>query len=597
MGHSPIPRWVRWVGALVLTAQLVAVVVFASGKLLGPSRNVVFQVLLGGLIALLALAAYVWRYHPDAVPPPPTRIGIGLLTLLAFGLVLLYLHSIRDIVRMPYDLGSWSEPMMVNDIIKLRTGTPLYLPPEDSNSSVYTPGAPAVTYFLAWLFQHPTSIPFYRLIQQAFLLLAAVLAAAAARDLVRLADPKRLPRWPGVWLLFFFFASYLLATGSPATTFNVYLHNDPLALLVSGLAFWLMVRHAVTHDSRWLWLMAVAPSAGYLVKQMLAIWAVCYVLYLWLDGSYPRRRVLMFGLTCFGVLVATIALCFLVWGSAFRYWIFQVMGTHIVSPLWIVSRFAEAAMCLLLGLLGGWILLKEQAADRLLGIWTAWLVLLVAGLYTSGITYHPTHLASATMVGGCLALAALALLWPDSMASAASPSFQWHHMIGEVLIVLTLFAGLGFTRQQPLRVTPDLARYTQQVEQEFDGLSAERVLLDTGDWIYLPRGLVMKDRSPMLLTHRVPYYSALLGRIRQHSYARILVHQLPDGVFWYDIGLNRGIGNALLSSYHEVRRIPRVRGMESWLYYNMMMSDVVVLEPNTTGHSNTPASDLPENSH
>ena len=578
MHNSVIPKWVRLVAILTVMAQAAAFAAFFSGRLQGSARNVLFQVIIGGLGVLVLLAGYLWRYHATAVPPAPSRLGIVLLIILAVGLSALYVYRVRPLLRMPYDLASWSEPMMIVDIIKLRTGESLYLPPDDSNSTVYTPGAPAVTYFLAWLFGRPTSIPFYRLLQQFYLVLAMIFAAGSARDLVRLAAPERFRRVPWLWLIFFALASFLLATNSPTTAFNVFLHNDAFALLASTVAFWLLTRHAVTRDSRWLWAMAVAPALCFMVKQIAAVWAVAYAVHLWLDGGYSFRRVLVFTLACFGTVAAALGVCLLVWGEPFRYWAFEPMGSQVVSPLWITRRYADAAPCILLGLLGGGVLLGDQNVRRFFGVWASWFVMLLAGLYTSGMTYHPTHLGAATMVGGCFALAALAFAWRDSSAPAESPPLQWHRLGLSFLLVFTLFADLGFTRDQTWQVSPDLSRYVREIEREFDGLAPERVLLDMGDWIYLRHNLVMKDRATILLTHQTPHFG-LIERIHRQEYAKILVHFSSNGTDWYDIDRDRGIKKALLTSYREVRRIPRVQGVENWLYRDMLMGDVSVFEP------------------
>src|SRR5262245_22660548 len=56
-------------------------------------------------------------------------------------LVLYYLKSIKPYVFLPADILMWAETNFVGDIIKLRIGVPIYTPPGDSNSLIYTPGA------------------------------------------------------------------------------------------------------------------------------------------------------------------------------------------------------------------------------------------------------------------------------------------------------------------------------------------------------------------------------------------------------------------------------------------------------------------------
>jgi len=576
INHS-IPKWVSATALLVVLGQACALGLLLAGKLHGPRRNVVPQAFVAGAIILIVLAGYVLRYRPQVFRFSPSRLGLTLLILFALALTGMYAVRIRQLLAMPYDLASWSEPFFVSDIIKLRTGTPFYLPPDDSNSSVYTPGAPAVTYFLAWLFGRPTSLPFYRLLQQCYLVLAAIFAASATWHLVQLAMPERFPRVSRLWIVFFGLASFLFATLSSTTQFNVYLHNDPLALLVSTLAFWLMMKHAVTRRGAWLWAMMPIPSFCFLVKQYLGIWAAVYVVYVWLSGDYPVRRVLLFALGCFGGLGITLAACLATWGNRFHYWVFQIMGDHVVSFWRIADRFADAAWCLALGVLGGYVLL-QSAFRPLLGIWLGWVIMVLGAAYTSGVTYQPTHFGPAAMVGSCFGLAALAKVWPEESQTAPPREQEWLQVVLGLLLAIVFFAGLGYTRASQWSVSPDLSRYARQIEHEFDGLPAARVLLDECDWIYLKHDIVMKDRQPALTTHRTPHYG-LIGRVRRQEYAKVLVHHMGGGVYSYDLGGDHGIKKELLEHYREVRRIPGVQGMDTWLFHELMLGDVSVLEP------------------
>jgi hypothetical protein len=267
------------------------------------------------------------------------------------------------------------------------------------------------------------------------------------------------------------------------------------------------------------------------------------------------------------------------------------MGSHVISFVRINERFADAALYLLPGLIGGIVLLRGERTRRLIALWAGWLVMTFGGLYTSGITFFPAHLGPSTMVGACFGLAALATLWPLGEEAEGLHAQQWFQVLVGFLVVLTVFAGMGFTRVPQLTVDPDLHRYVRDIEHEFDGLPADRVLLDTGEWIYLRNGVVMKDRMAMLNTHRTPHYG-LLGRLARQEYARILVHVLPSGNYAYDLGRNRGIQVAMTRYYREVRRIPGIRGMDKWLNYDMSMSDIAVLEPiqRTAGDERGPAS-------
>ncbi|MBI3661464.1 MAG: glycosyltransferase family 39 protein [Acidobacteria bacterium] len=588
MTNGPIPKWIRWLALLVILGQLGAIGLVLAGRLHGPQRNLLPQALIGGAMALSVLAAYALRFHPGHFRPAPARLGVAALTVLALGLCGLYFLRNRPVLTLPYDLGGWSESYFLTDIIKWRTGTPLYTAPDDSNSGTYTPGAPAISYFLASLLGRADSIRAYRFLLQGYLLLAALFAGAATWNLLRISDPDRFPRVSRLWLPFFVCASFLVATNAETNAFNIFLHNDPFSVLVSSFAFWVLTQFALRQSPRWLAAMAVLPALGFLAKQYLAVLVPVFVVYLWLDGRTPLRRLITFGVVAFAILGATIASGFLIWGDAYRYWVFEIMGTHIVSFFKLSERFADAAWFVLLGLFGGLVLLRGERFSRLFGLWTGWLVMAFGGIYTSGITFSPTHLGPASMVAASFALVALATLWPLPAPSDGPPSQQWLQVGAGFLAVVAVFAGLGFTRVPQLTVTPDLARYVSEVEREFNGLPADRVLIDIGEWIYLRQNALMKDRMAILDTHRTPHYG-ILERVRRREYARILVHLQPNSKFSYEIGGERDIQREMLVYYREVRRIPAIQGMERWRYHFMVMSDIVVLEPVPREPTDTPA--------
>jgi hypothetical protein len=543
-------------------------------RLEGPSHNVLPQALIGCTTILFVLAAYLLRFHPEQIEGSPARIGILVLTLFGLTLTLVHVESIRPLVTLPYDLANWSEPEFVVDIIKWRTGAPLYGSPDDSNSNSYTFLAPALTYFLARVAGHPQSIPMYRLIQQIYLALSALLAAAAAWNLLLISDPNRLPRMKWLWLAFFSMAAFLIA-GNPQTgAYNIVLHNEALGWLVSTFAFWLLTQYFVSRSTLWLWIMAGVPPLGFLTKQYLAVWALIYAVAIWFEGRLSRRNVILFGGSCFAAVLATIGICVIVWGANFRYWVFQVLGNHAPRLSWILYRFSDASPYLALGLFGGLVLLRGPAAARMLSLWVGWIVMVLPALYTSGITFAPTHLGPATMVGACFGLAAIARLFPGEGTRDHQPAQQWLTAGLVVGLVVSYFAGLGYLQPTDFSVSPDLSRYVRSIEKQFEGLPVQKVLLDTGDWIYLRHDVLMKDRGPLLAMHRVPHYG-LNERLRNQEYSRILLAKDRKGRYEYDPDLSRGITRELQAHYHEICRIP---GVEH-LWANAWLAEIVVLEP------------------
>jgi hypothetical protein len=575
---APEPAFIRKlllaIGLLAISAPAVAALVVTLGRLEGPRHNLLPQALMGSGIVLFLLAAVLLRFGADAFRAVPPNLGVVVLTLVALVLTGVYANNMRPLLALRYDLAEWCEPEFVVDVIKWHTGSPLYGPPDDSNTNSYTFLAPALTYGLARLAGHPQSIPTFRWIQQLYLLLAALLATSSTWQLLRISIPGRLPSPRWLWLSFFTLAAFLIAVNPQTGAYNTVLHNDSLAWLASTFAFWLLTKYSVSGNTRWLWALALMSGLGFLVKQELAVWAAAAFLAVWIDGRLPFRRLLAFGAACFASLGAAIGLCLAIWGRNFGYWVFEVLSHHVVRLSWIANRFSDASFYLALGLFGGLVLLRGPEFPRLFGLWVGWGVILLPALYTSGITFAPTHLGPATIVGTCFGLAALAKLWPRGDAPDPPPPQQWIATTLGVALVLCYFSGLNYLRPEDLSISPDFYRYVRAIEKEFEGLPVQRVLLDTGDWIYLQHDVLMKDRGPILAMHRAPHFG-LIQRIQNREYARILVRKKPNGAFDYDPDSSKGIGAALREDYREVCRIPGVRDMKNWA----LLKDIYVYQP------------------
>src|SRR5262249_44485369 len=135
-------------------------------------------------------------------------------------------------------------------------------------------------YALAWLAGRPTSLTAFRTIQVCFTLLAAGVALACCRRLATMSaeDGTVLcsPLWNAIWLL----SLTLIATNSLTNPVVHNLHADALAQLVCVLCYWLLLEYAAPRNKRLLWLMALLPAAGFLVRQHLVIWFGLFGAYL-----------------------------------------------------------------------------------------------------------------------------------------------------------------------------------------------------------------------------------------------------------------------------------------------------------------------------
>jgi hypothetical protein len=141
----------------------------------------------------------------------------------------------------------------------------------------------------------------------------------------------------------------------------------------------------------------------------------------------------------------------------------------------------------------------------------------------------------------------------------------------------------------PRGVSADLRRYIHDIEQEFAGLPPERVLLDVGNWVYLPKRVLAKDRAVSLgdqpYGHIYDNLNLLVAHIREQRYAKILVHNLHRRDFlydWFDWEPSSGVRAALLTYYTELRIIPSAKEHGDVPVEGLQFaSDVSVLVPRT----------------
>jgi hypothetical protein len=370
---------------------------------------------------------------------------------------------------------------------------------------------------------------------------------------------------------------YLFST-NPAT--NVYTHvlySDGLGLAANAIAIWLLVMHLTTQNDRWLWPMAVVPALGFLAKQKEAIWLGLYVVYLLLAVRVPLRRVL--GLAAAGALMLGLAtgLCYALWGQPFWFWNFQVLSRLHVSLKELLDQVQDGGLFLMPGLVGGLLLLRGEWLPKLAPAWVCWVLHMIVSIYTSGIAFRPAHFGPSTMFGVMWLLVGLATLWPEKheQAPAVSRARGWLMTAAVPLVMFFYMMATGLLRLEP-SVPPGMERYLTEIEREFEGLPRDRVLLDTGSWVYLHQNIVMKDRESPLGTlwgTGASDYQATLDRFRSRYYARILARK---NMFFFR---DQRLRTALLESYAEVRTIPGPGVPKAGWLYAALLSDVAVLEP------------------
>jgi hypothetical protein len=563
-----------------------------------PERAV--MLVAGMCAALVPLPALVvWARRRGAVPP--ARLALLALAGAVVVLAGVDLYWLGANTVFPGDYLIWSETEFVQDIIKLRAGYPLYTAQQNNESFIYTPGAQLLTWLLTSLVGRGDSVVAFRAVQLGFVALAALVALLCARRILLLAG-RAAPRewvWGALWLP----ALFLMATNATTNPYVQNLHNDALALLVSVVAYWLLLEYAARREWWVLAAMAVVPAAGFLVKQSLAIWAGLYVVQLLLFDrpreSGARERPLLgaiarslpraaaFGVAAFGGVALVVWLCVLRWGGDFVYWTFTVLGAHPVSPLRSVQHVLESWAYFAGGLAAALVLLRGERLRLLLGPWLVWLAFIGAEAYTSGVAWMLNHLGPGCLIAGAWLVAAATTLWRERVEICATrpAGERWLRPLVAASAAVLLLGGLGAIRVPVDPLGRDAYRYHAEIAREFEGVPAESVRLDSGSWPYLASGVVQKDRVTSFGDRglgEVGDFSGMIRRLRERRYAKILVRNLHSPDFWYDHYLwdrSSGIRAALLASYREVRRIRAVGGDDPMDRPRYLFNDVSILVP------------------
>jgi hypothetical protein len=332
--------------------------------------------------------------------------------------------------------------------------------------------------------------------------------------------------------------------------------------------------------------MVLLPAAGFMVKQSQVIWWPLLTLYLLVSDPRRWRLAVLFGAGGAGVVALCILLCYLAWGVDYLWWVFGALGAKEVSVVRSALHLLGAGGYGIMVIVALGVLAQYSRDRPVLAIWALVAILMIVEAYTSGVAWVSNHLGPAALLGTAVFLTAMARLWSMPAAVGALASMNLRRVVIAVTLLLVPGA-LGLVRLPANPVSPDLHRYVAAIEAEFEGLSASRVLLDNGSWIYLREGVLMKDRSSPVALHvgqNQPVIShqhlrCTIERIRAQTYDRILTRALYSPESHYDANFRgSGVRQALLSSYGEVRRIPAVEGIEEWWPKSLLL-EISVMEP------------------
>jgi hypothetical protein len=523
------------------------------------------------------------------MPPFPLRVtpafaALTACTALAALLVIAFGAFAWPLVTLPADLLMFSETAFVENIIKLNIGQPLYTPPADSNSIVYNPLAFLGTWAVAWTLGLTTSVPGLRAIQLAFTLLAALVATACARRLSAFAFPETAGRYRRTWFVFTALSMTLVATAPYANQFAFALHVDALAQLMSILCFWALLTYVRTERRELLVALVVLPALAFMVKQSLALWWPLTALVV--VAARPRQRGPALAVAVGGgaLIALSVLICYWVWGQPYWFWtntVLKARSTIALSPDAQSISLSRAVDHLIriwpdvaIGLAGAWLLVSRGAHARAVGALAgAWLLLLLGEAYSSASGWGALyHFGPGVLIGATFAFAALPWVWERGVDAPVNPALErWGRpVVLSALVVAMLVVWNVVPTGNPEHPRygrkagrpEDVYRYIRDVEAEFAGLPAQKVLLGVGSWVYLRDGVLQKDRAVSLADQPsggiYENFAVTVGRIRQRAYDKILLQDFHTPFFMYDWGTwetSSGFRDAILEHYQEVRTI------------------------------------------
>ena len=576
------------VGTLGVALALAGLIQALQSSGQQPERAVLVIGVVFAAILIAVPGAYLLSGRQSA---QPETACLTFLSTMAVLLVAIYFFWVRWYVFFPADIWIWSEGDFVNDMLKFSLGYPIYSPPVNHDSFAYVPGSQLLTYLIAWLAGKAGSIPSYRVIQLCYTAMAAFIAMLCCGRILRLAWPASRAPQGWLWNIFWYATCFLIATNSVTNPFPHNLHGDALAQLATVTAYYLLLVYIETRSPRVLAAMIVLVPLGFLVKQNILIWGLLYAGFLAVWGQ-SWKRLAVFAVATGALYGAVLAVCFAIWGSPFYYWVFYLFGHHQVSPLRSFQHVLDTWTYFAAGLVGGIVLLRGRKPDALLGAWLIWLALISVEAYTSGIAWMLNHVGPGCLIAGIWFLAGLASLVEGASSNETTTFERWFRAVAVTAIVALTFSGMALIRI-PLRpVSEDAYRYVRDIEKEFEGQPAGKILLDVGTWVYLKDRVVMGDRASAIGEDgyaNTGDLSGFISHIQSKRYAKILVRRLYEPDFWYDNALwprPRGLRKVLLDSYRETRRIRAAaapKDVKHWAEDPYLFDEISVLEPKPDG--------------
>ena len=380
-------------------------------------------------------------------------------------------------VTFPYDFALWPDDYVLNELVKLRFGAPLYGSYDDANSYIYAPGGVLLHHALLSPFGLDLDIVANRILSQVWLALAVLLGVWVVGSISEGRLVGRLQATVGALgagaaLMLAGYSNSVVDTLHPAT-----LELLMLTLAAAVAAQWPRFPYRVR-----IALSLVMPAGCMLAKQTggTAAFALCAVALLTDVGSFRQR------LTCAAACLASPALTFAALqyathGAFARWGLLLPLSQPRVwnNALYIAASLTAIAPCLVLLIARAARALEQPRVDP----HAAWLRVLAIP-----VAYVPAAmLAFLKMGGGAFDFGALAFLCTVlalSQVRSALSARSGHGAGGIGPLLVTLLAAGQLVLWSPRRHVPtavDAAWSAQVCSHIAEALACgERVLIDQG---------------------------------------------------------------------------------------------------------------------
>lgn len=432
----------------------------------------------------------------------------------------------------PWDLHFWAESPMMTDLLKLDSGQPVYGPPEDGNSFVYSPGLTYLTYALMKPLGLHLDIRYCRIVTVAVGVFAGIFAGSAALRAVKMIAPENHLRGFG-WLGAGIGVLVIFRNFNADVT-----HPDNLVMFHTAVLLWLTLGALRRRSIGWAIGTMIFAAIGVFAKQTLCIAFIGPALVFLRFKPWGGRN--SFILLFVGMLSSGLALTALWLPEFAKFYTWDVLTAQRIHPTrayWFFIDFMhiERAPLAFLAVAAAIILWNAGKAGReYLQVWIAIGLCSVAPGALAFMKHFGTW--NNLMI---FALWLFLLLWPAVGVWLAglpekfrATETTFHHWLAAVLGIFVLLLA-------PTRLPADKKIHAACAEIQ-DRITADihagrRVLVAQGTMYQLRAGSkeIPLDRANSIADLKAAGFSnrvKTVERIRNHYYDRLYL-AVED---WYD---------------------------------------------------------------